>query len=322
MYDGLEFRHLRYFVAVAEESNFGRAAIRLHLAQPSLSAQIKKLEDGICATLFLRGRAGAELTPAGKVFLTAAKRLLHMSERAVETTSSVHLGIDIPLRFGYSPFVNHHLVEEAVTGYRELVPDGHIESSSECSAPLVNMVSEGLLDAALVLMPIGEHKLFVHRICTEKLMVCLRQDDPLAREESIPKELIADRLRILQARIHHPLFYDELLRKFAKAKIPLKPTDFVSSPAEMQFLVKMGAGFGLIDETVTLDAELTRRSIAGLPLHIKTALICPPTLQRPVLPLLAYRMEQVCANKIAMNRKKRPNGSVGADLPAQLSIFG
>jgi hypothetical protein len=150
----------------------------------------------------------------------------------------------------------------------------------------------------------------------------LRRDDPLAREESIPKEIIADRLRILEARIHHPLLYDELLRKFAKAKIPLKPTDFVSSPAEMQFLVKMGAGFGLIDETVPLDAELTRCSISGLPLHIKTALICPPTLQRPVLPLLAYRMEKVCADELAMNCKKRPNGSVGVDLPTQLSIFG
>jgi DNA-binding transcriptional LysR family regulator len=322
MYDGLEFRHLRYFVAVAEECNFGRAATRLHVAQPSLSAQIKKLEDGICAVLFLRGRTGAELTPAGKVFLTAARRLLHMSERAVQTTSSVHLGIDLPLRFGYSPFVNHHLVEVAVTGYRELVPGGQIESSSECSAPLVNMVSEGLLDVALVLMPVGEHKLFVHRICTEKLMVCLRLDDPLAREESIPKELIADRLRILEARIHHPLFYDEMLRKFAKAKIPLKPTDFVSSPAEMQFLVKMGAGFGLIDETEPLDAELTRRSITGLPLHIKTALICHPAQQRPVLPLLAYRMEKVCADEIEMSGKKRPNGRVGVELPAQLRIFG
>jgi DNA-binding transcriptional LysR family regulator len=296
--------------------------MRLHVAQPSLSAQIKKLEDGICAVLFLRGRTGAELTPAGKVFLTAAKRLLHMSERAVQTTSSVHLGIDLPLRFGYSPFVNHHLVEVAVMGYRELVPGGQIESSSECSAPLVNMVSEGLLDVALVLMPIGEHKLFVHRICTEKLMVCLRQDDPLAREVSIPRELIADRLRILQARIHHPLFYDEILRKFAKAKIPLKPTDFVSSPAEMQFLVKMGAGFGLIDETEPLDPELTRRSITGLPLHIKTALICHPAQQRPVLPLLAYRMEKVCADEIEMSGKKRPNGSVGVEIPGQLRIFG
>ncbi len=101
MYNGLKFPHLHYFVAVAEECNFGRAAIRLHLSQPSLSAQIKKLEECIKATLFRRGRAGAELTPAGRHFLEAAKRLLHMSTLAFESTSSVHSGINLPLRFGY-----------------------------------------------------------------------------------------------------------------------------------------------------------------------------------------------------------------------------
>jgi DNA-binding transcriptional LysR family regulator len=321
MYDGLEFRHLRCFVAVAEECNFGRAALRLHLAQPSLSAQIKKLEDGIHATLFLRGRSGASLTPAGRFFLPEAKRLLHMSKLAFQTTSSVHSGIDLPLRFGYSPFVNHHLVQEAVSGYRDIVPGGQIESSSECSAPLVNKVAEGLLDAALVLKPIGEHKLLVHRICTEKVLVCLRRDDPLAGHESIPKDLIADRLRILVARIHNPLFYDELMRKFAKAKIRLKPTDFVSAPAEMQFLVKIGPGFGLIRETEPLDPDLTRRSISGLSLHVKTAFICHPDQQRPALPLLAFRIAKMCAVEAEMNGKKRPNGSVGVELPAQLPIF-
>jgi DNA-binding transcriptional LysR family regulator len=184
------------------------------------------------------------------------------------------------------------------------------------------MVAEGLLDAALVIMPIGEHKLFVHRICTEKVLVCLRRDDPLARHESIPKDLIADRLRILFARTQHPLFYDELMRKFAKAKIRLKPTDFVSAPAEMQFLVKIGVGFGLIRETVPLDPELTRRSISGLSLHMKTAFICHPAQPRPVLPLLAFRMAKLCADAAEMNGKKRPNASVGVELPIQLPIFG
>ena len=251
-----------------------------------------------------------------------AKRLLHLSERAVEKTSSVHSGIDLPLRFGYSPFVNHHLVEETVAGYRDLVPNGQIEASSECSAPLLSMVAEGLLDAALVIMPIGDHKLFVQRVCTEKLMVCLRRDDPLAQEESIPQELIADRLRICLARTHHPLLYDELMRKFAKAKILLKPTEFVSSPAEMQFLVKMGAGFGLIRETVPLDPELTRRSISGLSLQVKTAFICHPAQPRPVLPLLAYRMAKLYAGKAEMNGKKRPSGSAGVQLPLQIPSFG
>ena len=68
----------------------------------------------------MRGRAGAELTAAGRVFLQEAKRLLHMSKRAIQATSSAHSGIDLPLRFGYSPFVKHQLVEDVMGGYRDL----------------------------------------------------------------------------------------------------------------------------------------------------------------------------------------------------------
>ncbi len=176
---------------------FGRAARRLRVAQLSLSNAIKKLEEGIGATLFLRGRGGAEMTPAGRAFLPDAERLLQMRERAVQTTASVHTGIDLPLCFGYSPFIDHHLVKEVISGYRELMPTGRIEPSSECSARLVAMIEEEHLDAALVTMPIGEESLSVRRICAEKVLICLRQDDPLAREEDIPKHLVGDRLRIL-----------------------------------------------------------------------------------------------------------------------------
>jgi DNA-binding transcriptional LysR family regulator len=322
MYSSLEFRHLRYFVAVAEECNFGRAAIRLHLSQPSLSAQIRKLEEGIHARLFQRVRAGAELTPAGRHFLEAAKRLLHMSTLAFQSTSTVHSGINVPLRFGYSPFINLQLVQGAVDGYRDLVPDGQIEPSSEGSGSLINMVAEGHLDAALVTMPIGDNKLFVQRIRTEKLLVCLRRDDPLARLESIPKNHIEDRVRIGFARAHHPLCYDEIMRRFAKAKIRLTPTDFVSSPTDMQFLVKIGAGFGLMLESSLLDPELTLRGIAGLSIHVKTAFICPRDTQRHVLSLLASRLVKMCENVDEMSGKKRPVGSVGVELPCQLPMFG
>jgi DNA-binding transcriptional LysR family regulator len=322
MYSSLELRHLRYFVAVAEECNFGRAAIRLHLSQPSLSAQIKKLEEYIHARLFQRVRPGAVLTPAGRHFLEKAKWLLHMSKLAFQSTTSVHSGINLPLRFGYSPFVNHQHVKDAVSNYRDLVHDGQIEPSSAGSGSLITMVAEGHLDAALVIMPIGEHKLSVQRIRTEKVLICLRRDDPLAQFESIPKNHIEDRLRIMFARVQHPLCYDEIIRKFAKAKIRLTPTDFVASPTEMQFLVKLGVGFGLMLESVPIDSELTLRRIAGLSIHLKTALISLPDHQRPVLPQLASRMAQMCESVDEMSGKKRPVGSVGVELPRQLPMFG
>jgi DNA-binding transcriptional LysR family regulator len=322
MYEGPEFRHLRYFLAVAEECNFSRAAQRLNVSQPSLSAQIKQLEDGLRAHLFMRGRAGAALTHAGRAFLPFAKQMLQIREYAVSTAFSVHSGVGLALRFGYSPFVDHRLVGEALKAYRELVPDSVIEPSSECTAPLITMVLEGRLDAALVSMPVSEKDLFVHRICTERLLICLRRDDPLAAMESIPKEAVAERLRILVARPHHPLFYEDLMRRFGRAKIHPHLTDFVSAPAEMQFLVKMGVGWGVVRESTPIDPELTTRSIDALPLRIKTAFICHRAQQRPVLPLLAYQLAKVASDLGPMSMHKPMNDGAGHGVAGHLQVFG
>jgi len=323
MHDGLEFRHLRYFVAIAEECNFCRAAARLHVSQPSLSAQIHQLEEGVGAPLFVREHAGTSLTPAGHTFLSHARQMLLMRDRAVENASSVHNGAEMPFRFGYCPFVNHELVHEAIRGYRELVPNGAIEPSSECSGPLSTMVAEGRLDAALVSYPIAERdRLFVQLVCSEELLVCLRGDDPLAKGTHISGAEIQKRLKIFIRRDHHPLLYDDLIRRFAKAGIDLQPSDFVSAMAEMQFLVKEEVGFGLIQEKVPLDPELTARRIEGLPLRIKTAFVCYPAQKRPVFPLLAFRLARLCTESGRMPGHKRPSGRVAeAELGHQLRMF-
>jgi DNA-binding transcriptional LysR family regulator len=86
MYEGPEFRHLRYFVALAEECSFHRAA-RLHVSQSALSMQIRQLEEGLDAKLFTRSSAGASLARAGTVLLPHAKRILRLREHAVKQAS-------------------------------------------------------------------------------------------------------------------------------------------------------------------------------------------------------------------------------------------
>jgi DNA-binding transcriptional LysR family regulator len=313
MYEGPEFRHLVSFVAVAEECSFGRAAERINLAQPSLSSQIKQVEDGLGANLFIRSQTGTSLTAPGRQFLVFARLMLQMRDHAVRATTSDKSGTDWPLRFGYSPFADHRIVEEVRTGYLDLVPGGHIRTSSECSAELTTMVADGRLDAAIVTLPLAEKDLFVHPICREKMLVCLRRDDPIAAEKTIPQEVVAARLCVLFARVHQPSLYDEFERTFAKAGITLNPSEFISAPAEMQYLVKSGRGFGLAPESLKLEPELTVRPIAGLNLSITTAFICLPGQLRPVLPMLAYRLEKHCAAVMNMDGRKRPNVRVTAE---------
>jgi hypothetical protein len=122
--------------------------------------------------------------------------------------------------------------------------------------------------------------------------------------------------------MHHPLLYDELMRKFAKAGIDLHISDFVQAPSEMQFLVKERIGFGLLRDRVPLDAELTRRRIEGLQLRIKTAFVCHPAQQRTVLPLLAYRLSKLCTDMQEMPGAKLPIGRVIERDLRQLRMFG
>jgi DNA-binding transcriptional LysR family regulator len=307
MYEGPEFRHLIHFIAVAEECNIGKAAKRLRTAQPNVTRSLNQLEEGMKERLLSRGRSGSGLTVAGRKFLPFARQMIDLRAQSVKATSTKHSGIELPLRFGYSPFINHDFVTAAMTGFCELVPEGKIEPTSECSGELIQLILQGHLEAALVSLPIQAEGLFIQKICSEDMLVCMRADDPLAALETIPQDVIEDRLRIMVAKVHHPLFYDKLIRKLSKAGIHLNPSAFVSAPAEMQFLVESRKGWGLVRESTPLPQHLVTRSIAGLPIKITTAFVCRQEQQRPVLPLLAYNLSKRCEEPLQPMVPKKPS---------------
>jgi len=242
------------------------------------------------ADFFVRSQTGASLTVSGHQFLVFARLMLQMTAHSVRATTSDKTGTAWPLRFGYCPFADHMIVEETRTGHQELVPGGEIQTSSECSAELTTMVADGRLDAAIVTLPMTEKGLFVHPIHEERLMGCLRADGPLASAAKLPLDVIAERVCIMFTRVHQPGLYDQIHRILARASMVLTPSEFISSPAELQYLVKSGKEFSLVPESTTLNPELTMRSINGINLSVKAAFICNSTQMRPVLPMLAYRL--------------------------------
>lgn len=313
MYEGPEFRHLITFVTIAEECNFGKAAERLHTTQPALSSHIKQLEDGLQKTLFRRVPHGAELTEAGRNFLPYARQMLHLRTHAVKATSHRLADRDAPLRLGYTPFMNHDLMVEALKAYKEIVPEGRINSSSDCTAQLIDMLHDGRLDAAIVTLPTGEADFSEHFICEDKVLICLRRDDPVAALAAVPKEAVAANLKIMFNRTYHPELHDQIRKAFRKAGITITPTETFSAPPDMQFLVKTRGCFGLIRAGVPVDDELTTRPIEGMDFRITTALLFRKQQKRPVLPMLAYRMSQLCRDKEEAKVSKRPSESVRPD---------
>jgi hypothetical protein len=134
-----------------------------------------------------------------------AQYMLEMRSKAVKATTLTYSGLQSPLRFGYSSFADHRLVEDTLTGFCELVPDGKIEPYSETSGRFVSMVMDGQLEAALVTKPIPIDRLFVKNICEEQIFICPGRDDSLAELDTLPQDIIGERLRVLFARPQHPL---------------------------------------------------------------------------------------------------------------------
>ena len=313
MEDGPEFRHLVAFVTVAEECHFGRAALRLHLTQPALSAQIKQLESWLGEHLFRRLPHGAELTETGRNFLIYAHRILHLRRHALKAASRKHSDAEWPLRVGYSPFIDRDIIHGALIGYHEIVPEGEIYPSSDSTAKLMEMMADGRLDAAIVTLPVLGNGFFEHRICTDRLLLCMRRDDPLAKFAEVPRQEIARRLRLLFHRDHHPLLHDSILRRFKRAGVELRPTETYSAPAEVQFLVRTGRSLGLVRDRTALDPELTVRPMIGIDIRVGTVFVCHKDQQRPVFPMLAYRMAQ---RRLGQGRAvmKKPSLSVLRDV--------
>jgi DNA-binding transcriptional LysR family regulator len=317
MYEGPEFRELRSFIAVAEDCNFSRAAQRLHIAQPSLSTQIKKLEQDLNVVLFERKRAGVCLTPSGQKLLALGRQLMNMRLHVVHQVVHGKPHSDLPFRMGFSPWISHKVVHEAIAGYKEMVPGGEIQPSSTTSEQLCAQVAGGALDGAMVNLPVRDKDLFIQPICAERLLLCMRTDDPLAAHEHVPKELVAQRLRVMFERNLHPLLYDEIAAKLGRAGIKFHPTEFAAHPSEIQFMVGEGLGCGIMRGGIALIEGLIVKPIAGVSLTIKTVFITQRSQQRPVIPLLAYRVGEACVDRVVPGANKKPVKTV-TDLP----LFG
>jgi LysR family transcriptional regulator, hca operon transcriptional activator len=190
----LELRHLRYFVAVAESRSIKVAAEqKLHTTQPSLSRQIRDLENEVGTPLFLRKARGVELTPAGRVFLDHARVLLSQAETAVQ--SARHIANPPRPSFAMGFMIGHDTtwLPRALTLLRDELPNLHVVISTQNSPQLATAVAQGILDVAFLRREDGGPELDFTLLVEEPIEVFLPTSHPLARQTKIKAhELIGE----------------------------------------------------------------------------------------------------------------------------------
>src|SRR5260370_24620762 len=150
----MELRHLRYFVAVGEEQHYGRAARRLHVAQPALSRQIQDLEEEIGFRLFDRLPRGVKISEAGKLFLNDARRILQEVNDATARAERIASGLAGTLRMGFVQSMSWRgIVPDSFRRFRELQPDAELQLKPSSSSDQLPAIQSGSLDAGFVFAP-------------------------------------------------------------------------------------------------------------------------------------------------------------------------
>src|SRR3954463_8181806 len=184
----MELRHLRYFVAVAEELHFRRAAERLHMSQPPLSQQIRTLEADVGATLLVRNQRRVELTAAGRAYLARARDILAAGEDAAREARRVQRGEVGRLDVGFVGSAMYSVVPELLRAFRERNPDVglHLRELGTTEPP--PGLEDGRLDLGFLRPPGGRPGLTITTVLREPVVAALPEAHPLAAAEAVRVE--------------------------------------------------------------------------------------------------------------------------------------
>ena len=214
----MELRHLRYFVGVGEEEHFGRAARRLHVAQPALSRQIQDLERELGFALFDRLPRGVKLSAAGTLFLSEARRILQDVEEAKLRAERIALGKAGTLRVGIATAVSWHgLVAECFHEFRRDHADAELFLHHMLSVHQVDAVSSGKLDAGFAagLLPLRED-VASWKFAADRMLLAVPEDHPLTKRRNVRLRDLRDLPFVWFPRWVNPVFFDEMMQACAR----------------------------------------------------------------------------------------------------------
>jgi len=209
----MEFRHLKYFVAVAEERHFTRAAERLGMAQPPISQQIHKLEREMGAPLFRRLTRGVELTDAGCVLYEDAVRILELVEQAKCRALSAARGQSGRIRVGLaSSIVFHPVISDVMASYRQTHPQVSISPSESNISALMDDLLEKRIDVAIIRQTLRATELVkLEPLLDENMLVVLPARHALAGADRVPLDALAAERLIMFPRAIAPVLYDDVI---------------------------------------------------------------------------------------------------------------
>ncbi|NIF58150.1 LysR family transcriptional regulator [Enterobacter sp. Ap-916] len=243
----IELRHLRYFIAVAEELHFGRAAARLRISQPPLSQQIQILEEQIGARLLARTNRSVNLTAAGQQFLSDARQILGQVDAAAARAARLHQGETGELRIGFTssaPFIK--AVSDSLSRFRKRYPDVHLQMREVNTREQIAPLNEGELELGLMRNTRLPDTLNWTLILREPLLAMVHRDHPLAGSRSISLTQLAQEPFVFFDPHVGTGLYDDIIGLLRRYNIVPYITQEVGEAMTIIGLVSAGLGVSIL----------------------------------------------------------------------------
>lgn len=262
----MELRHFRYFVAVAEELHFGRAARRLKIAQPPLSRQIQDLEIEIDAPLFARNRRSVTLTPAGTAFLVRAREVLSAVDRAVVDAKRANRGELGAISIGYVSSVAYSGLGPMLRAFRKRCPSVFVRVRQLPPTEQLRALRAGEIDVGLLRVPFDDTGVSTAVIRRETLVAALPSGHPLTARARIAMSDLAREPFVLFPRTASPPFYDYVVSLCQAAGF--SPQIAYEAPhVDLLSLVSAGFGVSLVPSSTKASGRegIELRPIVGGP---------------------------------------------------------
>ena len=250
----MELRHLRYFVAVAEELHFGRAAERLNIAQPPLSRQIRDLERELGTSLFERGPRGATLTPAGRAFLPEARLTLAQAERAQRTAQRAARGETGRLRVGFvDAATNSGILPDVLGFFRMHLPSIGLSLFEMDPLQQAEALRDGRIDIGILQSPPpdADRWLRVESVHVEPLVAALPQGHRLTNRARLSLADFSEEPFILFPRHVAPTLYDDIMARCRGARFSPRVVQEATGWHTVVSLVSAGVGLAFVPRSLS-----------------------------------------------------------------------
>jgi DNA-binding transcriptional LysR family regulator len=244
-------RLLSQFIAVAEELHFGRAAARLHMAQPPLSQAIKNLEEIVGVQLLARSKHSVSLTPAGRAFLEEARELIAHGQRAIDTARRASEGLTGRITIGFMGSVSYELLPRILREFRTQFPAIHVDLREQTSVEQIESLHASKIDLGIVRVPLNNAAdLNMRTIEVERFIAVLPRDHRLAASRSLRLEDLAEAPFMIFPADKSPSLHAKFLMACDEAGFSPRIAHEAWQMASMVSLVAAGMGVALLPAQV------------------------------------------------------------------------